>query len=200
MFRLSNLVALLVFACPVLAQAPAAKTGGAVVQKAGPSEGAPKENPWDIPSRNAPCSGQARSFAELAAAFQRGRFPLVSQVSGTWVQIGSIYARPEFKHRNLDCSGEKFRDGKFVSVVTTNGTRVEMNFGGDIQTDELKANHKGSVEFSRDLYGDEGEEDTYRCRLTKRGTLVCLLDPKAGVEFKKMKVDKSQLEDPSSSN
>jgi hypothetical protein len=135
----------------------------------------------------------------LAAAFHQGRFPLPSQIRGTWVEIGSISSLPGNQYRYLSCSGEGFRNGKLVSVLIVKGDHVEMYFNDGSQSDELRPDHRGSVEFSRDFYAD-GAKETYRCRLTKRGTLACLFDPRVGAEFKKMKVNKSQLVEASSWN
>jgi hypothetical protein len=55
----------------------------------------------------------------------------------------------------------------------------------------MTPDHKRSVEFDVDYGADEGPE-AFRCRLTRRGTLLCL-GAYSGQEFRKMAVDKSEI-------
>jgi hypothetical protein len=50
------------------------------------------------------------------------------------------------------------------------------------------------VAFPVDFTADEGPE-TYRCRLTIRGTLLCLSNTDNGREFRKMTVDPTLIYD-----
>jgi hypothetical protein len=138
---------------------------------------------------NAPCVDQPRSRSELAASFQRGRFPQASQIDGTWVEIGLLTR----VYRSFDCSGEK-RGSKFEFVLVAKGYSVELKgFGMTYpQKVTMEPDHKGSIEFQVDFAADEGP-DTYRCRLTERDTLACLIDQRRAVEFKKMTVKPEQI-------
>ena len=136
--------------------------------------------------QNGPCVGQPKSHRELAALFARGRVPLASEITGTWVQIGDVY-KDSAVGNSLNCSGIR-RGGAFEFVLVADGFSVALHpIGTYSQKAVMKPNHKGSVEFPVDFEADEGPE-TYTCRLTKRGTLACV-DADTGEEFKKTKVD-----------
>lgn len=89
---------------------------------------------------------------------------------------------------SLNCSGVK-RGSKFEFVLVAKGYSAELRaIGTSVQKVVMKPDHKGSVEFPVDFEADEGPE-TYRCRLTKRGTLTCLSGAFTGMEFKKINVE-----------
>jgi hypothetical protein len=129
----------------------------------------------------------------MAVSFQSGRLPLPAQLTGTWVEIGELSDYPMSPpFRNLNCSGET-RDGTFEFVLVADGYFAELHaMGTYAQKVTMRPDGKGAVEFDVDFAADEGPE-TYRCRLTKRGTLACLIGAYDGAEFKRMKVDKSQI-------
>ena len=51
---------------------------------------------------------------------------------------------------------------------------------------------KGSIAFPVDFAADEGP-DSYRCRLTKTDTLVCMVGEYAAAEFKKRTVQPNDI-------
>jgi len=108
------------------------------------------------------------------------------------VEIGEVYNDPSSQN-SLNCSGVK-RASKFEFVLVAVGYSVELHAIGMTYPQKvmMRPDHKGSVEFPVDFGADEGPE-TYRCRLTTRGTLACLVDAYRGSEFKRMKVDAGQL-------
>ena len=63
-----------------------------VVQAQNPvsADSSSDEIPPHSTTQNAPCLDQPRSLSELSASFQRGRFPQASQISGSWVEIGTV--------------------------------------------------------------------------------------------------------------
>lgn len=146
-------------------------------------------------SRNAPCVGQPRSFKELAVSFRASKTPQASQTTGTWVEIGFVYLdiepRHQMEHALLNCGGLK-REGRFEFVLVADGYLLKQHGVGkpDSQT-RMVPDHTGSVELEVDEGADEGPEK-YRCRLTNRGTLLCL-NPYSGLEFKKTVVERNQL-------
>jgi hypothetical protein len=118
----------------------------------------------------------------------------MSQMTGTWVEIGDLSDYPSSpQHRSLNCSGVK-RGNKFEFVLVANGYSVELHAIGMTypQKVAMGPDHKQSVGFPVDFAADEGP-DTYRCRLTKRGTLACFVGAYSGVEFKKMAVQRGQI-------
>jgi hypothetical protein len=144
---------------------------------------------------NAPCPGQLKSLKEMASSFRASRLPLASQITGTWVEIGFVYLDldPQHKveHALLNCAGLT-REGKFELVLVADGYLVKQRGVGkpDSRTSMVQ-DHNRSVELDIDEGADEGAEK-YRCRITPRGTLLCL-DTYSGEEFQKMAVKKSQI-------
>jgi hypothetical protein len=149
------------------------------------------ERSSDVPQnavpQNAPCVDQPRSLAELATSFRHGKLPLVSQRTGTWVEIGDV--SDDASENSLNCSGIR-RDSKFEFVLVANRYSVELHaIGVNIpQRVTMEPDRNGSIEFREVDFGGEGTLDNYRCRITNRGTLACLLGQYNGVEFKKMAV------------
>lgn len=150
----------------------------------------------DFVPQNVPCSDQPRSFGELASSFDGGRRPLASEITGTWVEIGDLNDPPGKVH-SLNCSGEK-RGSVFEFVLVANGYSLEIHAVGMLapQAARMKPDDAGAVEFREVDFGGEGSLDNYRCRLTQRGTLACLIGTFTGVEFKRMTVEKSQIYEP----
>jgi hypothetical protein len=190
-------VALLIFvlSIPLLhvsaQQAPSAAT---------PEEPLPRER---IP-QDSPCANQPRSLSELTDSFNKGRVASVSELKGTWVEIGDFDNGPRSHYRSLNCTGimrgKKF---EFAMISESYDWVMELHaIGYEIQRLRMEPNHKSSMEFSVDLLAD-GAEEVYTCRLTQRGTLACVdvmtgwgikrKDPTSGEEFKRMKVADSQL-------
>jgi hypothetical protein len=128
-----------------------------------------------------PCSDQPKSLTELTDAFNRGNVPSASEATGSWVSIGS------FGQNNNDLNYTGLRRGnKFEEVILATGYSVEMHaIGAHDQTRRMEPDHAGSVIFPVDFGGDASP--VYRCRVTTRDTLACLIDVyRQGVEFKKM--------------
>jgi hypothetical protein len=117
------------------------------------------------------------SLAEPAASFRKGRFSSAAQITGTWVEIGELSNYPSSPlYGSLNCSGVS-RGSKFEFVLVANGHSVELHAVGmtDHQEGTMEPNHKGSVEFREVDFGGEGTLQNYRCRITNRGTLACLI-------------------------
>ena len=153
----------------------------------------------EIPLRsvpqNAPCIDQPRSLSELSASFHRGRFPKASQITGSWVEIGAVDTAPYTDEpASLNCSGIR-RGSKFEFVLIANGHSVELHaIGmGSPQQVRMETGHKGSIEFREADFGGEGTLDNYRCRITNRETLACLLGSYRGAEFKKITIKPEQI-------
>jgi len=189
MLRLFSPIIFLVLILPLHGQVPTS-----------PSE----EVPRDATRQNAPCVDQPKSLAELATSFQKGRFPLASHITGTWVEIGTVSEFPPNQYqtnphptiyKSLNCSGEK-RGIKFEFVLVANGYSVELHAIGMTypQKITMEPDHNGSVTFPVDFAADEGP-DTYRCRLTQRDTLACLSGPFSGMEFKRMTIKPEEIYD-----
>jgi len=193
MIRLYNLIVFLVFVLPATSQMLASKASDSQAPNAVSSDISSEELPQDSIPENAPCVGQPRSRTELGKSFQQGRFPLASQITGTWVEIGDVANDPSSEHLSLNCSGVK-RGSKFEFVLVVSGYSVELHEVGMTypQKVTMEPNRMGYVGFPVDLSADEGP-DTYRCRLTRRGTLACLVHAYRGVEFKKMTAEKEQI-------
>lgn len=97
---------------------------------------------------------------------------------------------------SLNCNGVR-RGGKFEFVMVANQFSIELDAIGMsyAQTVKAKPDRAGSVEFPVDFDGDN--LPVYRCRVTQRGTLACLVAVYGqGVEFKKMPVEKDQIYNP----
>lgn len=190
MLRFSNVMICLLLVFPTQLPAWGARNGQP--QSPVSADTSSEEMPQNATPQNAPCVGQPKSGRELAASFQEGRLPAASQVTGTWVEIGTVSDYTSPRYRSLNCSGEK-RGSKFEFVLVANGYSVELHaIGTDLQKVTMTPDHKGSVEFTLDLEAD-GAHETYRCRLTKRSTLACLDGAFSGAEFKKMNVEPRQI-------
>lgn len=140
--------------------------------------------------QNAPCMDQPRSLAEMAASFRYGKLPLVSEMTGTWVEIGDVWSHGK---NSLNCSGIR-RGSKFEFVIVADGYSVALHAIGMMPPLNVKIgrDNEGSVAFPVNFGADEGP-DHNRCRLTDRGTLVCLVAEYRGEEFKRMKVQTDEI-------
>ena len=156
-----------------------------------------QENPDEVPRnsipQNTPCADQPKSLKELTTSFDKGRIPLATEVSGSWVAIGFVGNGLSANNPSLNCSGVK-RGTKFEFVLIADSYSVELDAIGmtNPQTVKMEPDHRGSVQFPVDFAGDS--LPVYRCRLTQRRTLACLVAAYAqGVEFKKLPVEEDQI-------
>jgi hypothetical protein len=149
------------------------------------------EVPRNSTPQNFPCADQPRTLAELMASFNKGRLPLATEVSGSWVAIGFVGDSTTIP--SLNCTGVK-RGDKFEFVIVANRYSLELDAMGMtyFQTVIMKRDRRGSVQFPVDFAGDN--VPVYRCRFTRRQTLACLVNIYEGVEFKKMPVREDQIE------
>jgi hypothetical protein len=86
--------------------------------------------------------------------------------------------------------GKKF---EFAMIGESYAYVMELHtIGSPVFRVRLEPNQKGSSEYSVGDDEDGDAMDVYTCRLTQRGTLVCLYGNR-GEEFEKMKVEDSQL-------
>ena len=127
----------------------------------------------------------------MTASFRQSKLPLVSQMTGTWVEIGDVWN--DASENSLNCSGIR-RGSKFEFVMIADGYSVELHAVGMMPPVNLKMrlDHKGNVEVPVNFGADEGP-DSNRCRLTNRDTLVCLVAAYRGEEFKKLKVQSREI-------
>ena len=124
--------------------------------------------------QNAPCADQPKSFGELINAFNAGQSPSPSQVSGVWVAIGFM----DDSSSSLNCSGVT-RGQTFEWVMIANQYSVEIDMLGVYdQMSILTPDNQDSLALPVDYQGDSAAD--YTCRLTSRGTLVCLAGPTGG--------------------
>jgi TonB family protein len=138
--------------------------------------------------QNSPCADQPKTLTELRDAFNTGNVPSASEVSGSWVSIGFFGDY----NNGFNCAGLR-RLNKFEEVLLARGYSLEMHaFGQYDQTRTMEPDHAGSVSFPDDSGGDA--RPVYRCRMTTRNTLACLIDVyREGVEFKKMSVNPEDI-------
>jgi hypothetical protein len=81
----------------------------------------------------------------------------------------------------------------FEDVMLAKGYSLEMHVIGTLdQSPTMKREADGNVVFPFDFGGDASP--VFRCRMTARKTLVCLIDVyRQGVEFKRMPVQQSEI-------
>ena len=147
----------------------------------------------DIPKnavpQNLPCSDQPRSMKELMAAFDKGRIPPPLEMTGSWVAIGFL---GDGETPSFNCNGV-MRGPKFEWVIHANQYSIEMDIIGTThQQRTLKADNGGSLVLQVDFGGDG--IPPYKCRITDRKTLACILRARGGtvgVEFKKMPLNRA---------
>lgn len=154
MFRLFSLIIVLLLTLPTPAQVPASRANDSQSQNPAPPDTSSEEVPRYSVPQNLPCVGQPRSRKELAASFRRARFPLASQIAGTWVAIGLVDNYPSDEDVSLNCSGVK-RGSKFEFVLVASDHSVELHaIGIDIaQKVTLEPDRKGSIEFREVDFG-----------------------------------------------
>ncbi len=198
MQRFLSLLALLTAGLPIAALLVASPT--TLVQAQNTTQSLSEKKPEDSRSHNSPCAGQPRSFKELKASFDKGRRPLASEMTGTWVEIGDMTNRPS-DVPTLNCSGVT-QGGKLGFVLVAKEYSVELHAVGmeGPQTETMKPDKQGSVEFPMPYYGGEvAQEHDYSCRLTGRKTLACLLafgPDTFATEFKRTPVEEDRIFEP----
>lgn len=172
----------------------APRAGFAQAPNASLSASSSEKTPADFASQNSPCSDQPRSVKELAASFEKGSRPLASEMTGNWVEIGNIIDRPVDVPLRLNCSGVT-QQNKLEFVLVASGYSLELHAVGMMgpQRERMKPDDNGGVEFQEVYFGGEVTLENFHCRLSKRGTLVCLIGASQGVEFKKMAAEKDQI-------
>jgi len=148
----------------------------------------------------------SHTLAELKQVFAQGRVPSALELTGSWMTIGdfSLPSGPGFKeYDRVDCAGLKYGDDRFQlrtqtlqEVLLVEGYSVEPRIVGNEwntgNRQTFKRDGRRSVTFDLGLGGDASAY--YRCRLTQRGTLACLVEPYySGVEFMKMRISADRL-------
>jgi hypothetical protein len=147
---------------------------------------------------NSPCFGQSKSLTELKAEFERAKLPSRPEITASWVAIGIFGAAESHgtEQVSLDCNGiTQEVTGKCELAMLVEGYSLEPHFVGSgtgrrpITPD---ADDTGSLSFWVDFGGDA--IPYFRCRMTTRGTVACLVDEyREGYEFKKMRVTRDKL-------
>jgi hypothetical protein len=180
MIRFPKLIVLLALLLPACAQSQTPVSGETS-----------SEVPQSSTPQNAPCVDQPRSLLGLTVSFQQGAVPPASQMTGTWVEIGDLWH--DASENSLNCSGIR-RGSKFEFVLVVDGYSIALHAIGMMPPLNVKArlDHKGSIVFPVNFGADEGA-DSDRCRLTSRGTLVCLVAAYRAEEFKKMEVQAREI-------
>ena len=149
----------------------------------------------------------AHSLAELKRAFAEGRMPSAIALTGSWVAIGDFtqHGGPgDEESDKVDCAGLKVEitaSGKRVktrtleSALLINGYAIEPRIVANEWNIDSRQRFKPdgrSLTYGLGFGGDAGAY--YRCRLTRRGTLACLVEPYySGTEFVKMSVRPDEL-------
>jgi hypothetical protein len=112
-------------------------------------------------------------------------------MTGTWIAISDFIADYE---KSLDCSGLKRGARLYEQVILANGYSLETHFiGTGVQTPTMKPDRTSSLSFPFNFGGDANP--VFRCRLTTRKTIACLIDVyRQGIEFKKASVRPDEME------
>jgi hypothetical protein len=194
MYELLCMVVILVFTAFTGAQAPTFRSVFLAQNRQSPAaQPSSTEIPRNSIPQNSPCADQPKSLKELTASFNKGRLPFATEVSGSWVAIGFVGDGWSANNPSLNCTGVK-RGKKFEFVMVANRYSIELDAIGMTypQTVTMEPDHRGSLQFPVDFAGDH--LPVYRCRLTQRQTLACLVAIYGqGVEFKKMPVEEDQI-------
>lgn len=137
------------------------------------------------------CSGQAKSISELRGAFRTAKAPKATDLTGTWVAIGFFGAYPNTA-AEVNCAGlnrgDRFEQALFIKADVA----IPRFVGATGEERVIRRDRQGSVIFDVDFGGDAGP--SYRCRLSPRGTFLCLIDVYGqGVEFKRAPIDPERL-------
>ncbi len=148
----------------------------------------PEQSSEEIPlysvSQYLPCLGQAKTFSELSNSFSAGHLPSQSDLTGSWVLIGSWLHKDSYP--DLNCTGIT-RNKIYEWVMRAQGYSLGIDIAGTYQTSALKLGRKHDLTIAMDLGGDASP--VLRCRLTRRHNLVCLGDTYySGLEFRKTPV------------
>jgi hypothetical protein len=144
-----------------------------------------QERAREIPRSSTPqfaaCHDQPQSLRDLIAAFSTGRSPAAPELDGAWIAIGFVG-----DYSSLNCDGVT-RGDVFEWVMIADQYSVDIDaIGAGLQRQAFVPDDSGSVTLTVDFGGDTSP--VYRCRLTSRGTLACLLGESAwtsGVEFRR---------------
>ena len=147
---------------------------------------------------NTPCGGQPKSLTELKARFATATLPSPSAITGSWVVIG-IFGAAQSHGRELvllNCSGiTQEETGKFELAMLIDGYSLEPHFvgsGTERRPMTPDVDDKASLSFWVDFGGDA--IPFFRCRMTTRGTVACLVDEyQEGYEFKRMAVTRDKV-------
>src|ERR1051326_6325259 len=139
-----------------------------------------------VDQKTTPCPGQSTSLAELQTAFSRGSLPTPTQMTETWVGIGFFGTMPET--RILTCAGIfREEEGTFEEVISAQGYSIIAHIVGTVVQGSTVAVSNSALTFPFDFGGDS--HPVFRCRLTQRKTLACLIDVyRQGIEFKQISV------------
>ncbi len=163
-----------------------APTSGAQTPAGQQAADASNELPKNAIVQHSPCTDQPRSMEELTNTFKKGRVPSTSEIVGTWVAIGTFSTDGP----SLNCSG-LMRGNKLEGVLDAGEGYVDTHIiGVQNQTTPLVWGKEGALTFDVD-FGGEGHP-VFRCRLTPRATLTCLVGGE-GWEFMKMSVDRRMI-------
>jgi hypothetical protein len=131
--------------------------------------------------------GRARADG-AAEAFSQGALPTAAQMTGTWVGIGFFGATETPELRVINCARNFRQDANaFESVLVAKGYSISVHNVGTVVQGPTVDISAGTLTFPFDFGGDS--HPVFRCRLTKRNTLACLIDVyQQGIEFKRMTV------------
>ena len=149
------------------------------------------EIPRNSIRQNSPCADQPKSLKEVTSAFNKGRLPLASEVTGSWVEIG--FFGQDARVRSLNCVGiTRGKVFEFV-IVASQYSLTLHSVGMDVpQKVMMEPDQNGSVRFPVDFGGDASP--VYKCRISRPNTLTCLNAAYGeGIDFKKMSVREEQI-------
>jgi hypothetical protein len=173
---------LLARAVPGAAQDPI--SNGSISNHNPSSEQSHEEIPLYSVPQYLPCPGQTNTFSKLNNSFSGGHLPSRSEVTGSWVLIGSWLYRDS--HPDLNCAGI-MRGKIFEWVMLAQGYSLGIDIAGTNQTSAFELGRRQDLTVAMDLGGDTSP--VIRCRLTPRHSLVCLGDTYySGLEFRKIQV------------
>ena len=138
------------------------------------------------------CSRQSKTLPDLKRAFQSGRLPSESQVTGTWVAIGMFGAAANHgeEQTHINCTGLK-RDDGYEVVLFIDGYSVQPFIVGVTATGPRDMQRSGKTDLTFPIdFGGEADA-VYRCRLSSKETLICLVDVyDEGVELRKASAER----------
>jgi len=137
---------------------------------------------------SAPYPGQPTSLEALKREFKTARLPTAREMTGRWVAIGDFGAAAAHGGHEfvaVNCAGLK-RGKTYEAWFRTKGYDfVGLDIRGYVDAAGFAPDGAGSLWIPADFGFDSTVE--YRCRLTPRNTLACLIDAyDSGTEFKKL--------------